>query len=76
MTTAIVDPHAGLKIFDGHGDEATVSQRWNRWKRHFEIFLQAKKITSHDSKKAYLLLYVGDDVLEYGKRYQRLLRIM
>ncbi|KAF4530831.1 hypothetical protein B566_EDAN015997, partial [Ephemera danica] len=53
-----------IQAFNARGDETSVSQRWNRWKRSFELYLQAKNVTSSAQKKGYLLLCAGQDVQE------------
>ena len=53
-----------MQPFDVHGDETSVAQRWARWRRSFELFLQAKAVNANAQKKAYLLLCAGEGVQE------------
>ena len=51
-------PVAGLPKFNPNGDAATLSQHWKRYKRAFDIYLQAKNVTKPEQKLA-LLLHSG-----------------
>ena len=44
------------------GDTATVSARWKKWKRSFEIFLEVNNIALASRKKSYLLHFAGPQV--------------
>lgn len=41
------------------GDTSTVSARWKKWKRAFQIFLDVNNVTIPARKNSYLLHYVG-----------------
>ncbi|XP_055590264.1 uncharacterized protein K02A2.6-like [Uranotaenia lowii] len=43
-------------------DTSTVSNRWKKWKRCFEIFLDVQNVTIPERKRSYLLHYAGSDV--------------
>lgn len=43
-------------------DTSTVSNRWKKWKRCFEIFLEVNNVTVPSRKRSYLLYYAGSDV--------------
>ena len=43
-------------------DTSTVSNRWKKWKRCFEIFLDVNNVTAPARKRSYLLYYAGSDV--------------
>ncbi|XP_038116888.1 uncharacterized protein LOC119769064 [Culex quinquefasciatus] len=44
------------------GDTSTVSARWKKWKRSFNIFLDVHNVTIAARQKSYLLHYVGPQV--------------
>lgn len=44
------------------GDTSTVSTRWKKWKRSFEIFLDVNNVAIAARKKSYLLHYAGPQV--------------
>lgn len=44
------------------GDTSTVSARWKKWKRSFQIFLDVQNVAIPARKKSYLLHYVGTQV--------------
>ena len=48
----------GLPCFNPKDDPNTLSIRWKRWKRSFNLYLRAKGITM-DSQKVALLLHTG-----------------
>jgi transposase InsO family protein len=48
--------------FDCKGEISTLSQRWQRWKRAFELFVASKAITDTTQKRALLLHCAGMDV--------------
>ncbi|XP_055584741.1 uncharacterized protein K02A2.6-like [Uranotaenia lowii] len=52
---------AGVPRFDPT-DTSTVSSRWKKWKRSFEIFLEVNNVTQPARKRSYLLHYAGPDV--------------
>ncbi|XP_055623134.1 uncharacterized protein LOC129766585 [Toxorhynchites rutilus septentrionalis] len=53
--------NSGLPRFDP-SDTSTVSNRWKKWKRCFEIFLEVNNVTIAERKRSYLLHYAGSDV--------------
>ena len=48
----------GLPCFNPKDDQNTLSIRWKRWKRSFNLYLRAKGITM-DSQMVALLLHTG-----------------
>nr|XP_039263935.1 uncharacterized protein LOC120339796 [Styela clava] len=44
-----------MQSFDSDGDPHGISQRWQRWRRSFKLYLTAKGTTEDSSKKALLL---------------------
>ena len=53
-----------VKPFDPKGEPATITQRWARWRKGFEYFLQASGITDDGQKRSMLLHMVGEEVQE------------
>lgn len=51
----------GMPPFDT-SDTATVSARWKKWKRSFEIFLDVNNVALASRKKSYLLHFAGNQV--------------
>ncbi|KAL0901956.1 hypothetical protein ABMA27_007099 [Loxostege sticticalis] len=49
---------------DLDGDNATVALRWERWKRSFNLYLEATGITGEEKKRATLLLLGGSGLQE------------
>ena len=50
----------GLPCFDPKGEPNSLSVRWKRWKRAFNLYLTSKGITNEEQKiKVALLLYSG-----------------
>ena len=47
--------------FQSHGNQNTIGQRWNKWKRSFNYFLAASAVTEGTRKKALLLHLVGTE---------------
>ena len=45
----------GLPCFDPKGEPNSLSVRWKRWKRAFNLYLTSKGITKEDHKVALLL---------------------
>lgn len=52
---------SGVPKFDP-SDTSTVSCRWKKWKRSFEIYLEVNNVTVAARKRSYLLHYAGSDV--------------
>lgn len=52
---------SGVPKFDP-SDTSTVSSRWKKWKRSFEIYLEVNNVTVAARKRSYLLHYAGTDV--------------
>lgn len=48
-----------LENFDCGGEPTSVGVRWEKWKRAFEVFLQALDVTEHGKKRAILLHTAG-----------------
>ncbi|XP_039252489.2 uncharacterized protein LOC120329778 [Styela clava] len=48
-----------MQPFDSDGDPHCISQRWQRWRRSFKLYLTAKGTTEDSSKKALLLFTAG-----------------
>ena len=49
----------GIANFDPHGDRNTLSLRWIKWKRGFELILTSKGVNNAEQKKALLLHSAG-----------------
>lgn len=47
-----------VQSFDVHGDSTTVSARWQKWHRSFEIYCTGNGVTDNEQRKA-LLLHCG-----------------
>src|SRR6218665_1698186 len=62
MATKIEFGASGLTTFDCYSDHATLGQRWRKWKRPFDYFVEAKGVTDIKQKKALLLYSAGLDV--------------
>nr|XP_029720521.1 uncharacterized protein K02A2.6-like [Aedes albopictus] len=59
----MMDPmnQSHLPAFDP-GETSTVSARWKKWKRSFQIFLDVNNVNIPARKKSYLLHFVGQQV--------------
>lgn len=53
-----------LEVLDVEGDNASVSHRWEKWKRALSIFLEAADIISAQKKRATLLHFGGTSLQE------------
>ena len=53
-----------LQAFDPVSDPTSLSQRWKTWKRRFETYLDALKITDDKQKRALLLYQAGQETQE------------
>ncbi|XP_046970586.1 uncharacterized protein LOC124537738 [Vanessa cardui] len=49
---------------DLEGDNATIALRWEKWKRSFNIYLDATEINGPERRRATLLLLGGSDLQE------------
>lgn len=58
MATAIHTDLGGIPNFDCLSDPTTLSTRWRKWKRSFELFVEGKGVENPAQKKA-LLLHCG-----------------
>ncbi|XP_070550464.1 uncharacterized protein [Ptychodera flava] len=54
----------GLTCFNVNEDHITVSQRWKKWRRAFELYLVGKGVTAEAQKRALLLHTAGLEVQE------------
>ena len=54
----------GIKTFDPTGEESETAQKWDRWLRSFELFLEASAIQNEKRKRALLLHHAGEGVQE------------
>jgi len=64
VSTPVAVEISSLQPFQVKGDPHSVSQRWRKWKRAFQLYVLGKGIT-HDSQKRGLLLHTaGLDVQE------------
>ncbi|XP_045452156.1 uncharacterized protein K02A2.6-like [Melitaea cinxia] len=53
-----------LEKLDVEGDNASLGQRWEKWKRSLNIYLEATEITTPVKKRATLLLLGGSNLQE------------
>ncbi|XP_048774395.2 uncharacterized protein K02A2.6-like [Ostrea edulis] len=53
-----------ISPFDVNGDQTSVSQRWDKWKKTFEFYLTASGITDKAQKRALFLHSAGSEVQE------------
>lgn len=53
-----------LMPFDPLSDPTSLGQRWKAWKRRFEIYVDALRITEDKQKRAVLLYQVGQETQE------------
>ncbi|XP_062568299.1 uncharacterized protein K02A2.6-like [Saccostrea cucullata] len=53
-----------LNPFDVNGDQTSVSQRWDKWKKTFEFYITATGITDKAQKRALFLHSAGSEVQE------------
>ena len=58
VVTPVTVEVGGLQPFQVKGDPHSISQRWRKWKRAFELYVLGKGITS-DSQKRGLLLHTA-----------------
>ena len=57
-----------LQQFDPTSDPTSLSQRWKGWKRRFETYLEALKITDDKQKRALLLYQAGQETQERNRQ--------
>ena len=50
-----------VQPFTPHGEPNALSQKWEKWKKSFQYFIEASGITAEARKKALLLQLVGTD---------------
>ena len=50
--------------FNPNGDPSSLGQRWNKWKKSFEYYLQAAAITDKARQRPLLLHLVGPETQE------------
>ena len=60
---SIMENSGGMQKFDT-SDLLTISIRWAKWIRSFELFLTVNKVADPALKKAYLLHHAGPEVQE------------
>lgn len=53
-----------LNRFDVHGDVKSIGVRWEKWKRSFQIYIEAFNVKNAKVQKARLLHFTGADVQE------------
>ena len=63
-TTSVSLDVGCLEAFDPKGDPHSLSQRWKRWKRAFNLYVTGKGVTNDAQKRALLLHVAGMDVQE------------
>ena len=62
VVTAVAVEVGGLQPFQVKGDPHSISQRWRKWKRAFELYVLGKGITSDSQKRGLLLHTAGLEV--------------
>ena len=50
------------KTFDVHGDPSTIGERWKKYIRGFQLYIDGKAITKSFQKYSLLLSCAGEDV--------------
>ncbi|XP_076801019.1 uncharacterized protein LOC143445651 [Clavelina lepadiformis] len=53
-----------LKVFDVKGDPHSLSQRWRKWTRSFNLYVNGVGVTDNVQKKSLLLHTAGEEVQE------------
>ena len=75
VVTPVAVEVGGLQPFQVKGYPHSISQRWRKWKRAFEIYVLGKEITSDSQKRGLLLHTAGLKVQDvYGVVRRRLLQ--
>ena len=62
VVTPVAVEVGGLQPFQVKGDPHSISQRWRKWKRAFELYVLGKGITSDSQKRGLLLHTAGLEV--------------
>ena len=62
VVTPVAVEVGGLQPFQVKGDPHSISQRWRKWKRAFEVYVLGKGITSDSQKRGLLLHTAGLEV--------------
>ena len=62
VPTPVAVEVGGLQPFQVKGDPHSISQRWRKWKRAFELYVLGKGITSDSQKRSLLLHTAGLEV--------------
>ena len=62
VVTPVAVEVGGLQPFQVKGDPHSISQRWRKWKRAFELYILGKGITSDSQKRGLLLHTAGIEV--------------
>ena len=62
VVTPVTVEVGGLQPFQVKGDPHSISQRWRKWKRAFELYVLGKGITSDSQKRGLLLHTAGLEV--------------
>ncbi|KAK3788064.1 hypothetical protein RRG08_052304 [Elysia crispata] len=50
------------KTFDVHGDPSTIGERWKKYIRGFQLYIDGRAITKSFQKYSLLLSFAGEDV--------------
>ena len=64
VSTPVAVEVGSLQSFQVKGDPHSVSQRWKKWKRAFQLYVLGKGITNDSQKRGLLLHTAGLDVQE------------
>ena len=64
VSTPVAVEVGSLQPFQVKGDPHSVSQRWRKWKRAFQLYVLGKGITNDSQKRGLLLHTAGLDVQE------------
>ncbi len=63
--TPLIAVHlGGIRPFDPKGDPHSISPRWKKWKRTFELYILGKGVVADEQKTALLLFHAGPEVQE------------
>ena len=62
VSTPVAVEVGSLQPFQVKGDPHSVSQRWRKWKRAFQLYVLGKGITNDSQKRGLLLHTAGLDV--------------
>lgn len=64
VSTPVAVEVGGLQPFQVKGDPHSISQRWRKWKRAFQLYVLGKGITNDSQKRGLLLHTAGLEVQE------------